>query len=537
MSPRTRALPALLITGALALSLSACGSSAAPTKPADPAALAAEAAPGASLPAGATPTARTKQPRHTPAAGSLPASLAPSGKSKLAVVTPAGASGGATEASTPDLTLTSYDARTGEAVLAPAPNADKGAQDKTPQDKGAQDKGAQDKATPGTPQKPGSGPADPGKNKQDTPAPAAPAAAAVRPGQLIDSPPTPAAPRGALVAVTAVRQADGGKTAVSTRPATVSELLGNASAALNTALDARTIDVQPQVKDLKVSFTKRADGGNGSVTTGLKLDANATVPLPQGASASLSGSIEIDPSVEFSYQGKALSPQQASVGFELGARANWRVHAGLSAAKEPVRIPLAKLGASPVVMVGHLPVVINLDLTLYAKIAADGTISLDAEQQLAADWGIHSDYTKGKGWTTDVDPGTTTISPVRATLSGKASVRTGLAVEGSVALYDAVGLKATLEPHLRADADGTVTITSGGAAPTVTGKAGLYGGLDIDGALMARIAVLGTPLFEKELPFQVFHREWPIVVRGTTPANPGPTPTPTPTPSASARKS
>ncbi|MEV7614164.1 hypothetical protein [Streptomyces sp. NPDC089799] len=493
MTPRTRgALPALLVTTALALT--ACGSPSSDAKPAAAAPSAAgRTAPDATPAAGgssdtavsgtaATPGPAPSLPKspRTPKTDSLPVSVVPAGKpAKLALVTPAAARPGksAPEASTPGLTLSSYDRQTGAAVLAPAEGA---------------------------------------------PAAGQGSAAGVRVGQLIDSPPTPAAPRGALVAVTEVKRTEGGKTAVATRPATLAELLGDSSAGLQTALDPRSITVEPQVKDLKVSFTRRADGGNGSVSTGLKLDANTKVPLPHGASVDLSGSVEIDPSIDFSYDGHALSPRQASVGFDVAARADWRVAAGIAGSAEPVRIPLAKLHATPTVMAGPVPIVVGLDLSLHATIAADGKVTVEAEQQLAADWGIRSDYAKGKGWTTKTEPGTTNISPVRARFDGSASVRTGLDLEGSVALYDAVGVKASIKPYLRAAVDGSVTVESGGGAPVVNGKAGLYGGLDIDGALMARIAILGTPLFEKEIPFAAFRREWPVVTRSTGSTAPSP---------------
>ncbi|MER5730205.1 hypothetical protein ABT084_18000 [Streptomyces sp. NPDC002138] len=490
MPPRTRgALPALLI--ATALTLTGCGTATPKTTSAGTTTVADQAEPGATPPAEAVAADTATAPaepkaRYTPTAGSLPVSVVPEGKpAKLALVAPAPAGSGrpAPEAGAPDLKLTSYDQRTGEAVLAPAE---------------------------GAPQ--------PGRTA---------AAAAVKAGQLIDSPPSPAAPRGALVAITAVKRAEGGKTAVSTRPATVSELLGDSSASLHTALDPRSITVEPQVKDLKVSFTPRADGGNGSVSGGLKLDANTKVPLPHGASVDLSGSVRIDPSIDFSYDGHALSPRQAGVGFQVGARANWRVSTAIAGSAEPIRIPLAKLHSTPTVMAGPVPVVFTLDLTLYATVGADGKVTVDVEQRLAADWGIHSDYTKGKGWTTEVEPGTTNISPVRAELNGSATVRTGLDLEGSVALYDAVGVKAAIKPYLRSAVEGSVVIESGGAAPVVHGKAGLHGGLGIDGALMARIAIFGTPLFEKEIPLAGFRREWPIVTRstGTTTATPAPAPT------------
>ncbi|MFG2291858.1 hypothetical protein [Streptomyces sp. NPDC048603] len=491
MSPRTRgALPALLLT--TALTLTACGGSpASDAKSAGATSTAGPTASDATPPAGSAatvaapaPTSAKPKPSRTSTAGSLPVSVVPAGKpAKLALVTPAAARSGkpAPEANSPDLTLSSYDRQTGAAVLTAAEGS--------PAGKGG-------------------------------------AAAGVKVGQLIDSPPTPAAPRGALVAITEVKKTEGGKTAVATRPATVAELLGDSSAGLHTALDPRNIKVEPQVKDLKVSFTKRADGGNGSVSTGLKLDADTKVPLPHGASVDLSGSVEIDPSIDFSYDGHALSPRQASVGFDVEARANWRVAAGIAGSAEPIRIPLAKLHATPTVMAGPVPIVVGLDLALYATVSADGKVTVEAEQQLAADWGIRSDYAKGKGWTTRTEPGTTNISPVRAKFSGSASVRTGLDLEGSVALYDAVGVKAAIKPYLRAAIDGAVTIDSSGAAPVVNGKAGLYGGLDINGALMARIAILGTPLFEKEIPFAAFQREWPIVTRSTGTNTPAPAPGP-----------
>ncbi|MEV6330235.1 hypothetical protein [Streptomyces sp. NPDC051909] len=489
MSIRTRALTTLTVT--VALALSGCGTKTTPAaRSADDNAPVVQAtvAPSADSPSGdpavaSTPTPKAPAPRHTPGPGSLPVTVVPRGKpAKLALVTPPAKSGRPAGADTPGLELASYDQRTGEAVLAPADGAPRNA--RTAAD------------------------------------------AEVRPGRLIDSPPTPAAPRGALVAITRVKQTEAGKTTVDTRPATVSELLGDSSASLRTALDPRDITVEPQVKDLKVSFTQRADGGNGSVSAGLKLDADTTIPLPHGASVALAGSVQLDPSLDFSYEGRALSPRQAGVGFEIDARADWRVRAGISGSAEPMRIPLAKLHATPTVMAGPVPIVITLDLTVYATLGADGQVTIEAEQELAGHWGIRSDYTKGGGWKTATDPGTLNISPVRATLDGRASVRTGLTVEGSVALYDAVGLKASIKPYLRTAVEGSVTIDSTGAAPVVNGKAGVYGGLDIDGALTARIAIFGTPLFEKELPIPVYRREWPLAAYGTpAPATASPEPT------------
>ncbi|MFF0434888.1 hypothetical protein ACFYU9_21955 [Streptomyces sp. NPDC004327] len=504
MSIRTRGLTVLTVT--VALVLTGCGSTAPAARPAAaddaPVALAAPTPDGDGPPYDPAATAAATAPRHTPGPGGrpvtpvtpvMPVRPVAKGKSRLALATP-DKKGGPAKATTPALALTSYDRGTGRAVLAPAKDASAPAADASAPAK-----------APSAPAADASAPAHHG----DT------SGTRIRPGQLIDSPPTPAAPRGALLAVTDVQPSDDGKTVVHTRPATLTELLGESSASLRTALDPRNIEVKPQVKDLKVSFTKGPDGGAGSASAGLRLDADTTVPLPHGASAKLDGSIELDPTLGFSYQGSALRPQQAGVGFDLGAHATWHVGAAITDPAQPIRIPLATLTASPVVMVGQLPVVIHLDLTLYATVDTDGKVTLDTEQRIDGSWGVHSAYTRSGGWHTDTRPGTLTVSPVKATLAGTASVRTGLDVEGSVALYDAVGLKATVSPYLRTAVEGQVTVDTSGAAPVVTGTAGLYGGLDIRGALMARIAVFGTPLFEKELPFPAYRHEWPLAAYGT----------------------
>ncbi|MFJ9443211.1 hypothetical protein ACIRRH_15275 [Kitasatospora sp. NPDC101235] len=425
--------------------------------------------------AAATPTA-SPDPSASPADPTTSATLAPptSGTAAATVATPAQGSAPATATTAPALALSSYDANTGTAVLAPATTG---------------------------PQSPSALAAAP-----ET------AAAALQPGQLIDSPPTPAAPHGALVAVTGVQPTADGKVAVTTRPATLPELLGGTSTSLRSAVSPSTFQVEPQIGGVQVTTDFGATSGQGSVSGSLGLTANATVPLPDGSSATLSGSASIHPAIDFSYQGGLglLAPQQARVGFTLGAHADWRVSANLSASTTPIRIPLAKYSASPVLMVGPLPVVINLNFTLSADISADGTVTLDAEQAYDGQWGVHSDYVKDSGWTTTTDPGNSTVSPLRLNLKGAASAKAGLLAEGSIALYDTVGVKASIEPYLRATVNGSIVLDGAGTTPAVNGAAALYGGLDINGALMARLAILGTPILSADLPFLAFHREWPL---------------------------
>ncbi|GAA2813208.1 hypothetical protein GCM10010441_42360 [Kitasatospora paracochleata] len=429
-------------------------------------------------PAAAADTAPTPQPAAT-----VPATLAPAtgGPANATLADPARPGAPAAAPVAQNLALSSYDPGTGSAVLAPAAN------------------------TPSI-----------------AASPAGPAGDAVKPGQLIDSPPTAAAPHGALVAVTGVRQAADGTVAVSTRPATLPELLGSTSAALHTAIDPGSFHVEPQLKGIQVTSDLGPVSGHGSISGGIGLKADATVPLPNGSTATLAGSVELDPSVDFSYQGATglIDPQQARIGFALGAHADWHV-SGTFTGGVPIRIPIATYSASPVVMVGALPVVINLAFTLSADISADGTVTLDAEQSYDGSWGVHSDYVKGPGWTTTTDPGTSTVSPLKLSLSGAASVKAGLLAEGSIALYDTVGVKASIEPYLRVAADGTVVLDPGNTAPIDHGTVTLYGGIAIDGALMARLVILGTPVLEKDLPFLAFRREWQLtsLTTGQAPAH------------------
>lgn len=533
---RTLALSAL--AASVVLSLSACD----PTTPAAPsadptaaAALAATVPAGGTLPVTPDPGGTAPVTLVVPAGAQSPAAptaaatpKAPAGASPAARTsapgTPAATAAGSAPSGRPatvgqaNLTLDSYDKQTGKVVLAAADNAAQGST-------GQGSTGPSASATASAPASASASAASaPASAQASAPASGAASAvpsatasasavAAVRPGQLIDSPPSAAAPQGALLAITDVKPVAGGKVEASTRPAAISELLGQAQADIRTALDPHNIQVTPQVKDLKVSYTATSGGGSGGASAALKLDANDNVPLPGGAKATLTGSIELDPSVDFSYQGGVLSLQQAKVGFDLGAHADWHVTAGLTAATGPVKIPIATLAATPTVMVGALPVVITLNLTVYAEISADGTVTVDAQQSVDGTWGVHADYTRAGGWTGVTDPGSTTVSPVRATFTGNAAVRTGLVADGSVALYDALGVKATIEPYLRATVNGRVTLDGSGTTPTVDGKAGLYGGLNVTGDVLARIAILGTPLLEKDLPFQLYQHEWPIVTR------------------------
>ncbi|MFG3053114.1 hypothetical protein ACGFZP_19475 [Kitasatospora sp. NPDC048239] len=521
------ALVSLLLLGA-----AACGpDSGAPQAASAAVDAVAPAVPAAASPAGA-PTARSGAgaPRaastpttappasQRPAAGTLPVAAAQPGVQQVAIGTP-GKEGAAVSSAASALQLAAYDPVKGTAVLSGAPVSPAPAQASSPT--------TVPTAPPAAPPTtvPASTPASPSAPSSGVPAAPPPAGqvAAVKPGQLIASPPTAAAPQGALVAVTEVRPGAGDTVGISTRPATLAELLGGAEADGQVAVDPQAIRVTPLVKDLKATVGRENGTTRADASGTLEVDVKAPIPLPDGASADASGSLQLHPAVHFAYHGAGVgSPRTASIGFDLGAHAQWKVTGDLGRATgTPVRLPFAKLQASPVLTVAGLPVVVNLGLTCYLEISADGKVHLEAEQEVTGAWSVRADYAGDRGWSPVTDAGNTTVSPVRLRLSGKAAVRAGLGAEVSVGLYDTVGVEATLAPYLRGQVDGSIAVDTSGNPPQVQGSWGLFGGIDLNGSLLAHLKVFGTPLVEGRLPLPSFHREWPLL----TGALPSPRPT------------
>ncbi|MGW4897904.1 hypothetical protein ACWEQL_37495 [Kitasatospora sp. NPDC004240] len=312
--------------------------------------------------------------------------------------------------------------------------------------------------------------------------------------------------------MTAVKAGAPGTVDVQTRPATVSELLGDSEADGTVPVDPQAIKVTPLVKDLKVTVGRENGTTKADASGTLGVDLKAAVPLPGGASADATGSLRLSPAVHFAYRGAGVSgPRTASIGFDLNAEAKWKLTGELGRATGPIRLPFAKLQASPVLTVAGLPVVVNLGLTAYLEVSADGTVRVEAEQEYSGTWTVHADYTGGRGWGPVSDAGSTKVSPLTTRLSGKAQVRTALGAEVSVGLYDTVGVEATVAPYLRGQVDGEFTADTSGNPPKVKGSWALFGGVDLTGALTAHLKVFGTPIIEGKLPLPVFHREWALL--------------------------
>ncbi|MFF3109411.1 hypothetical protein ACFVSN_09500 [Kitasatospora sp. NPDC057904] len=500
------ALLTLVLTG-----VAACGptSTGTPQAATEPAATPVAATATDTGPAGVAPTSGAPRARATTAAAAptgrptaaATVAAAPAGAQQAAIGTP-GKDGGAVTATAKNLQLTAYDPAGGTAVLSAAPGT----------------------AAPGT-AAPTASPSAPSAAPSKASPSASATAAAVQPGALIASPPTAAAPQGALVAVTGVQPGAGDSIKLATRPATLAELLGGTEADGKVAVDPHGIKVTPLVKDLKATVGAGSGGVQADASGTLEVDVNAPIPLPEGASVAATGSLQLHPAVHFAYHGAAAgSPRTASIGFDLGANAHWKVTGDLarSTGAAPVRLPFAKLQASPVLTVAGLPVVVNLGLTCYLEISADGQVHVEAEQEATGTWSVRADYTGGKGWAPISDAADTKVSPVHLRLNGKAGVRAALGAEASVGLYDTVGVETTVAPYLSAKAEGSLSADVPGGTPQAQGSWSVVGGIDLNGALTAHLKIFGTPIIEGKLPLPPFHREWPLLA-GTA-ALPSPRP-------------
>lgn len=339
------------------------------------------------------------------------------------------------------------------------------------------------------------------------------AAEAPRTGDVIASGPAPGAPDGLLAEVTRVLDGDGARTRVETAPATMSALLGGDKAEGTVPVDPADVDVEPLVADVEVS---RATAGGRTTGPGgarlplgsLRVDVGAEAGVP-AAGLRVSGYVEVAPEVEFSYDGgPAFSPDAAFLGLSGRWTSGWEVRGRAAVSADggrPLRVPFARLHADPVIQVGPVPVVVNLDLTCYLQVEADGTVSVDVRQDLKGGFRLGGDYERTAGWR-PVTAADMTSTPVRAALTATGRVKATVGAEASVGLYGAVGVTADLAPYLRGEA--TAGAASRGSAGSAALAWRLYGGVDLTGALQLRLGVFGTPLMEQRVPLGAVHREW-----------------------------
>lgn len=342
-------------------------------------------------------------------------------------------------------------------------------------------------------------------------------------GDVIASAPAPGAPRGLLAKITKVVGETDAGTEVQTEPAALNALLGDDTARGTVPVDPASFDVEKLLPDVDLSWTRTGDvhvGPEGAAVPlgSLRLDVRAEVPTaagaPASATASVSGYVQVAPQVDFRYGGEGVdaTPGSAYLGVSGDWTSGWALKGRAAAATTPLRIPFAKLHADPVLQVGPVPVVVNLDLTCYVQISGDGTVTVDVEQSLKGDFKAGGTFSAAKGWT-PVSDSDMTSTPVRTSVSTAGAVKAALGAQAFVGLYGSVGVAADLAPYVRGEATGTVT----GADATLDANAvwAVYGGVDLSGTLRIQLSVFGTPVLGRDIPLGTLHREWKLAAGGT----------------------
>jgi len=350
-----------------------------------------------------------------------------------------------------------------------------------------------------------------------SPAPSARSTDRVRNGDVIASAPVPGAPDGLLAQVTDVVAETSQGTEVITRPASLKALLADDTARGEVPIDPSSVDTEPLLQGVKVSWA--AKGGQRFGPKGaklplgsLRLDVGAAIATaedaPATAAASISGFVELAPEVEFAYNGDS---SRHFLGLTGDWTAQWSLR-GRAAGGVEKRIPFAKLHADPVIQVGPVPVVVNLDLTFYLQVEADGRITLDVEQNVTGEFRVGAGYTPAKGWG-PVSTSHVKSSPVEAKVTAAGQAQSVLGAEASVGLYGMAGVLADFAPYLRGEASGSAAASTKGTASAV-GTWAVHGGFDLSGHLQFQLSVFGTPVFEHRIPLGRLHREWPLAGGG-----------------------
>ncbi|MEU9331931.1 hypothetical protein AB0D49_02040 [Streptomyces sp. NPDC048290] len=448
--------------------------------------------------------ARSTAPRTVETAAadrSLSVAAAPEGTPAATATPDASGSGDAPVARRSTLKVASYDSRTGRAVIAPT----KG---------GASAQGEDDD---------GAGGEEPGKTEgtgtatpQPSTAPAEPHRTAV--GDVIASAPAPGAPDGLLARITKVVAETDRGTEVETEPATLDSVLGDDSADGSVPVDPASFEVDELLPDVDVSWTTTGDVrvGPESATVplgSLRLDVRAELPAvksgPASAKASVSGFVQVAPQVDFRYGGTGTdsAPDSAYLGVSGDWTSGWALKGRAAATQAPLRIPFAELHSDPVLQVGPVPVVVNLDLTCYLEISGDGTVSVDLEQNVNGEFEAGGTFSPSRGWT-PASSADMTGTPVKTSVTAAGKVRATVGAEAGVGLYGSVGVLADLAPYVRAEA------TADASGTPVTW--GVYGGLDLKGTLRLQLSVFGTPVLRHDVPLGALHREWKLAGSGTT---------------------
>ncbi|MFE3682413.1 hypothetical protein ACFXPM_04125 [Streptomyces sp. NPDC059095] len=447
---------------------------------------------GCSAPAG-TPAAgpgSAAAPSSTPAGGGqeLEVGVAPQGSISPTAV--ARAHGGKGRPERSPLKVASYDRASGRAVLSATAPSHTGPPRRTAQ-------------------------------PSHSPTPGRPADQSVAVGDVIASAPAPGAPDGLLAKVTEVVGRTEAGTEVQTAATTLDSVLQDDRAEGRVPVDPAAVRVVPLMKGVTFSWAgsqgARFGPQGAELPLGdLRLDVNAGVNTAEGAPASaaaaVSGFVQLAPQVEFAYgggKGVGAGPSSAFLGMSGAWSSQWALKGRAAASTgTPQRIPFAKLHSAPVIQVGPVPVVVNLDLTCYVQVEADGHVTLDVQQNVKGDFRVGGSYAVGKGWA-PVSTSAVHSTPVNASVSAAGNVKGALGAEASVGLYGAAGVSADFAPYLRGEGAAKAAASSDGKA-TARATWAVFGGFDLSGRLEFHLSLFGTPVIEHRIPLGTLHREWAL---------------------------
>lgn len=336
----------------------------------------------------------------------------------------------------------------------------------------------------------------------------------LRVGDVIASPVTSVTPRGALVKVAAVHPGQDGSVAVDTTPATLADALGDGKADVRTPLTAA---------DLKVKSPTGGGRVSAGPTSGQGVRLDVDVPLPSGVkpttgnSSALSGWLELHPEMLFSYERAhwySVAPSKAKIGLASDYSYGFKAHAEGSASYDtghkPLHIPAAEVDVNKTFWIGPVPIVFNLKVDYFYDIAADGKVSIDAEQRTDGRLEVGAQYANGD-WSALRSPEpATTGTPTR--IEGSATAKAGIGTHTQLGLYGSVGVAADFMPYLKATVHGshgsapkddkTVnTLKSVNTLNDAPSDWALYGGIDLTGSFYAKLNIFGTKVFDKSWDF------------------------------------
>ncbi|KNB52353.1 hypothetical protein [Streptomyces caatingaensis] len=320
----------------------------------------------------------------------------------------------------------------------------------------------------------------------------------LRAGDVIAGPATSVTPRGALLKVKAVHPRPGGPVSVDTEPATLADALGDGKADVRVPLTAADLKVKPGGDGGKV--TEGRGGGQG-----VRFDVD--VPMPSGVkptpghSSALRGHLALEPEMLFSYERAhwySVQPSRATIGmaadYDYGFAAHAEGTASYDTGRRPLHIPAAEVDVDKTVWLGPVPVVLNLKVTYFYDVSADGRITLDAEQDTKGHLEVGATYDAGRGWSALSGPEpTTTATPAR--VEGSATAKGGVGTHAELGLYGSAGVAADVMPYLKATVHGTA-----GTGDTKADRA-LYGGGELTGSFFAELGVFGMKVLDKTWEF------------------------------------